>query len=178
MEHRHRVEGEHHLLVGAFAPETHVQLVEVLLQDLRGLLDPDIRQLPLGEGDGLELLRIIQPLEDDAVSVGTADAQVGVLAGEQLRKPPFGDHLTEQGVGGVPVGGRHRTHHQDIAQGQRQQPVQKPLHRKHAFPTARPAIEDQVAVGVVRQIGAEQGVKGPPRNGHLHIKPPPLPPAR
>ena len=49
MQHGHRVEGEHNLLVGPLAAETHVQLVEVLLLHLGRFFDPYIGKLPFGK---------------------------------------------------------------------------------------------------------------------------------
>ena len=151
------VEGEHHLLGGGTAPQAHVQLVEVRLADLGGLLHPDVGELPLGEGDGLQLLPVVQPLEHRHVPVFAGDAQVCLPAGEQLGDAPLGHDLAEQGVGAVPVGGGHRPHHQQVAQGPGQEPVQEPLGGEHAFAAARPAVEHQVPVVLLPEEGVEFG---------------------
>ena len=73
-----RIEGAPDLVELPFrqrATKTVVDDLKILLGDLRSFFDPDVRQLPSFEGDGLQLLPlalIVDAPEDDLIPVDQA----------------------------------------------------------------------------------------------------------
>ena len=123
MQDRHGVKRQHNLLVSPSPPQTHVQLVEVLLQDFRRLLYPYVCKLPLGESHRLELFGVVQALEYHRVAVGAGNPQIALFALKKLIQSPTCNNLAEQGKGTISVSSSHSTHHQNVAQRQHQQSI-------------------------------------------------------
>ena len=146
------VEGEDDLeVVGEPGAEADVQLIEVRLRDLAGLLHPDAGDVV----DGLQLFHVVQPREEDLRPVGEADAHVAYA---DLR-PGFGimgrDLAPQLGKAGFPQRPGHLPAHQPAVALFRGEAFQHLAPGEDAL--AGPAAPAQHQIPVLVE---EQGEKG------------------
>ena len=85
MQHADRVKGQYDLfVVFSFSAQTDIELVKILLRDLRSFFDPNSRNVV----DGFQLFHIIQPRENDLRSVPKQDIHIGAFPLRDLQNVP------------------------------------------------------------------------------------------
>ena len=154
-----RVEGEDHLeVVGGLGPQADVQLVEVPLQELAGLFDPDAGDVV----DGLELFHVVQPGEEDFGAVGEAELELAPVDHGPGAGVVLGQLAPELGEAGLPQGAGHLPADQEAVAGFGDAALQELAPGEDGLAGAAAPLEDQVAAGVLEE-GQEGLIGGLPQ---------------
>ena len=146
------VEGEDHLeILVEIRSQTDVQLVEVPLLQLGGLLNPDAGDVE----DGFQLLHIVQPGKEDDAAIGKGDGHGGLVGlgpgvGVEVR------NLAHQlGPAALPQGAGHLAAHQPPVPRLAGHPLQHLAPGENALAAAAAPFQHQKPVLV-----KEEGEKG------------------
>lgn len=145
MEDAHRVEADDDLLVIlGLAPQADVQLVEVPLQQLAGLFNPDARDVE----DGLQLLHVVQAREEDFAAVGEGNDHIALVHLVAAVRVILGQLVQQLLEAALPQRPGHLPAHQEAVPRLTGGPLQDFAPGEDGLAASAAALQHQVAVGI------------------------------